>query len=287
MNSWLLSSDAYGIVRRMSLVTYGIVRQLSFAEDAVRHQMLVASHAATPLGVAKWLVGDAYTDKRLPLGRRLGRRLFGRDKSLHHIFRLVVDARLPEEICQFLLKRHLPVMLPLILDITLYCRNQRFAIGESPISTLPTETAMKEIVVYPLRRLDFQRLHKVSHRFTRMHANENMNMVGSAVDSMYEVLAVLACADDIAVEIVLPSFIDESLAMADGKNEVHVDLGVGVGHLLILISVKSHTYGMLLILIPSFSSHFAVPTAQLHGWLPSSDAYGIVQRLISACKVKQ
>ena len=40
--------------------------------DASRHRTMVASHTATPLGVAKWLVRGYNKNNSLPLGRRHG-----------------------------------------------------------------------------------------------------------------------------------------------------------------------------------------------------------------------
>ena len=75
-------------------VANGIVLRLSIAD-----QMMVASHAAAPLGVAKWLVDNACPDKRLPLGRRRFSRplavLLSNKKHLLHRLCPSVGASIP------------------------------------------------------------------------------------------------------------------------------------------------------------------------------------------------
>ena len=244
-----------------------------------RHQMLVASHADTPLGVSKWLVDDGCPAPRLPLGRRP----INRHKTLHHIFRIEIDARFTKYIRQFILKRHTPMVLPLILDVSLNGRHERLAVGECSITTLPTERTMKEVLVNPFGRLYLQRLYKVGYRLTGMHADEDMYMVGCAVDGMNKMLAVFAGTNQVSVEFALPAVLDKSFASAYGKDKVHVDLCVGVSHCVLFVFIVSHAYGMLLIYVVRHFPAISKPLkGHQHGWLPSSDAYGIL--LICVCR---
>ena len=241
--------------------------------DAVRHQMVVASHAATPLGVAKWLVADVRPTKSLPLGRRP----IGRHKALHHVFRLVIYTRLGEDVRYFVLKRHTTMMFLLVLDIALDCWHQRFAIRKCAIATLPTKAPMQEIAVNPLGRLYFQRLHQIGNGFPWVHTDEDMDMVSCTIDGMNEMFAVFACPNDIAIEFALPAIVNHSFAMAYGEDNMHVDLCVCISHDLLLFLLVSHTYGMRSLvcafIIPAISQplrgscmagyHHLMPTASL------------------------
>ena len=259
LHGWLPTSDAAGIM----LHTWQLYR-------CRRHQMLVASYADAPLGAAKWLVEDVRPPHRLPLGRRL----VNRHKSFHHIFWIVIEASLLENICHFVLERHMPMMFSLIINISLNRRHERLAVRKGTIATLPTKGSMEVLRVNPFGRLYLQRLHKVSDRLAWVHTDENVNMVGSSVDSMNKMFPILACTNKVAVEFALPAVLNKSFTLAYGKNDVHINLCVGIGHCFLF--ALSHTYGMLVICgVHHFPAISKPLTGHLHGWLPLSDAYGI------------
>ena len=135
---------------------------------------------------------------------------------------------------------------------------------------------MKMLRVNPFGRLYLQRLHKVGNRLAWVHTNENVYMVSRAVDGMDKMLAILAGTYQVSVEFALPAVLYKRFASAYRKDDMHVDLCVGVSHCVLFVFVVSHAYGMLFVCVfrpfPAISKPLK---GYLHGWLPLSDASGI------------
>ena len=96
---------------------------------------------------------------------------------------------------------------------------------------------MQILFINPPRRLYFQRLNQLADGFGRMHPDEQVDVVGRSVDGMDEMLLVSTCPSEVAVQFLFPRLADERFPPANGENNVHVDLGVCVGHLSLWLKI--------------------------------------------------
>ena len=70
----------------------------------------------------------------MPLGTRL---FIWLNKSIHYVIRIVINAELNQNVRQFFLKRHMAMVLTLVLNVRLDCWQLGAAIGECAIASLP------------------------------------------------------------------------------------------------------------------------------------------------------
>lgn len=67
-----------------------------------------------------------------------------------------------------------------------------------------------------------------------MHSNKQMHMVSSSIDGVDKMFAVLASTSHIAVQFVRPIIENQAFALPNGKDNVHIDLRIGISHFFII-----------------------------------------------------
>lgn len=123
------------------------------------------------------------------------------------------------------------MVLFLRLNIMDHIWHLRFGIGKHAIPGLPFKPAStKAIEVYPLRRVRFHILHKIGNRLGGAKADQHVQMIAHPIDSDHLVLPCLDTAGDVFVKVSFPVSSDQCLAVFGCKDEMRVNLRVGVCH---------------------------------------------------------
>ena len=95
--------------------------------------------------------------------------------------------------------------------------------------------AMKsfDLLIDKVRRISFDVAYQARKRRVRFHTDENVHMVGHAVDCNKFIALILNDPGRVFVQSFLPRWHDEHITMLDGVNNMNIDLGVCVCHCVV------------------------------------------------------
>src|SRR5688572_4396132 len=123
------------------------------------------------------------------------------------------------------------MMILLARNVSLYARHSGLAYGEATIALLPSEVLMlDQSLVNPFGGTAFYLLEHFGVRQVGAIANQQVNVVGHAVDCQKRATEVAKDAADEWVEALFPVWGDQVRAVLGAEDGMVVILGVGGGH---------------------------------------------------------
>ena len=146
--------------------------------------------------------------------------------------------KLVEKDLVFLLKRPARVVLFLILDVTDHRRQLRMRIREPAKAFLPVETSGNPpIAIDEIRRSSLDVTNEIRKRDIWLLADQNMSVVRHAMDGQQLLPLSRHDAGHVFLKFFLPFTANQVLPSFDREDNLNVDLGVGVRHLIVSYQV--------------------------------------------------